>query len=513
MFEKRNLIGFLVILMLVFVGMNVISATCDNITATDSLEVATDEIVESETDTTNLEITENENEIKTIEENEVEIRAPESEPVIKKDESASVKSASKTFETIQKKVDSAKKGDTIKLSGTYYGTGKAITINKTLTIDGGSKKTVLNAKDISRIFIIKPKVTVTLKNLKLINGFADKGKGGAILTAGTLKINNCAFLANSADYYGGDITILKGKCYIFNSIFRNGHSNKYDYLFDGYYRAGTGSIHNNGYLSLYKCDFRNYANLLNIGNHKFKINSCKFHSIRERTIAAYKSGSITNSKFINCENALSIENTAIKNSKFLNCYNSVINGKNCKIIKTTFKNCSAGNGWEYDFSMITLDGNNVIKQCNFIKCECPIYLSSGKTTKIINPTFKQIYSAAICSDEKNVKITLTKNKKTKTYKSPVALYGDKLSTKEYISIAKKTVKRSSQKLEIELNPGYSDKEVTLKVFTGKHSKSMKVKTEKYGIAKFKLSKFSKGTHKIKVYCKNYKTLTTKIKIR
>ena len=497
MFEKRNLIGFLVIFMLVFLSMNVISATCDNITATDSLEVATDEIVESETDTDNLKITENENEIKTIEENEVEIRAPESEPVIKKDESASVKSASKTFETIQKKVDSAKKGDTIKLSGTYYGTGKAITINKTLTIDGGSKKTVLNAKDISRIFIIKPKVTVTLKNLKLVNGYADGGDGGAILTEGTLKINNCVFRQNSADRSAGDISIVKGKCYIYNSIFRNGFSNSETYEFSGYFRPGVGSIYNCGYLSLYKCDFRNYNNLLNMGQHTFKITSCKFHSIDDGVLRNFKSGSIINSKFINCRR-------------------EVIHGENCKIIGTTFINCSK-------YTPIVLEGNNLIKQCSFIRCSNTlIHLVSSyekdATNKIINPIFKQNknFKARIStwgSWNAKTKIIITKNKKTKTYISPVALYGDELSTKEYISIAKKTVKRSSQKLEIQLNPGYAGKKVTLKVFTGKHSKSIKSKTNGYGIAKFKLSKFSKGSHKIKVYYKNYKTLTTKIKIR
>ena len=491
MFEKRNLIGFLVILMLVFLSMNVISATCDNITATDSLEASTDEIVESETDTANLEITENENEIKTIEENEVEIQAPESEPVIKKDESASVKSASKTFETIQKKVDSAKNGDTIKLSGTYYGTGKAIEINKTLTIDGGSKKTVLNAKDISRIFIIKPKVTVTLKNLKLVNGYADGGDGGAILTAGTLKINNCVFRQNSADKNGGDISIVKGKCYIYNSIFRNGFSNSVTYEFSGYFRPGVGSIYNCGYLSLYKCDFRNYNNLLDMGQHTFKITSCKFHSIDDGVLMNFKSGSIINSKFINCRR-------------------EVIHGENCKIIGTTFINSQ--------YTPIVLEGNNLIKQCSFIRCSYTlIHLSSYEkdaTTKIINPIFKQNKNfKERISSSWNAKIIITKNKKTKTYKSPVALYGDKLSTNEYISIAKKTVKRSSQKLEIQLNPGYAGKKVTLKVFTGKHSKSIKSKTNGYGIAKFKLSKFSKDSHKIKVYCKNYKTLTTKIKIR
>ena len=33
-----------------------------------------------------------------------------------------------------------------------------------------------------------------------------------------------------------------------------------------------------------------------------------------------------------------------------------------------------------------------------------------------------------------------------------------------------------------------------------------------GMAEFSLSKFSKGKHKIKLYSKNYKTTTSKIKI-
>ena len=58
-----------------------------------------------------------------------------------------------SFSDIRTAVRNSNSGDTIKLSGTYYSDGNSITINKKVTIDGGSK-TVLDAKHLFNIFYI-----------------------------------------------------------------------------------------------------------------------------------------------------------------------------------------------------------------------------------------------------------------------------------------------------------------------------------------------------------------------
>ena len=143
----------------------------------------------------------------------------------------------KSFNSIQSLVDSAESGDIILLNGTYAGSGKAININKTLTIDGQGE-TTLDAKELSGIFIINAN-DIILKNLKFSNASDSagiiKGKnnlitnctftnnqaydGGAIY--GNCTVTDSRFIDNSAENLGGAIY---GKCTITNCTFTNNHA-------------------------------------------------------------------------------------------------------------------------------------------------------------------------------------------------------------------------------------------------------------------------------------------------
>ena len=78
-------------------------------------------------------------------------------------------------------------------------------IQHNITIDGNGH--TINANNLGRIFFILDKGELTLKNLKLINGYANDGPGGAILNYhGKLTITDCTFDNNHAVHQGGAIS-------------------------------------------------------------------------------------------------------------------------------------------------------------------------------------------------------------------------------------------------------------------------------------------------------------------
>ena len=89
-----------------------------------------------------------------------------------------------------------------------------ITINKDITIDG--KGHTIDAKNLGRIFSIGEGFTVTLTNVTLINGKADKG--GAIYNDGSLTLSDVKLSDNAADSYGGAV-FNNGHLVVGNSVF------------------------------------------------------------------------------------------------------------------------------------------------------------------------------------------------------------------------------------------------------------------------------------------------------
>ena len=89
-----------------------------------------------------------------------------------------------------------------------------VVINKDIVIDG--KGHTIDARDLGRIFAIGDGFTVTLTNVTLINGKADKG--GAIYNDGSLTLSDVKLSDNAADSYGGAV-FNNGHLVVGNSVF------------------------------------------------------------------------------------------------------------------------------------------------------------------------------------------------------------------------------------------------------------------------------------------------------
>ncbi len=111
------------------------------------------------------------------------------------------------FKDIQRVVDSASAGDTIRLSGTFTAQSSADVINvtKKLTITSDSTAT-LNGRNICKIFNIKTKATgTTLSNLVFNNGYSANDGGAVGVYAKTVTISNCVFNNNHAELSSGAV--------------------------------------------------------------------------------------------------------------------------------------------------------------------------------------------------------------------------------------------------------------------------------------------------------------------
>jgi hypothetical protein len=102
-----------------------------------------------------------------------------------------------SFEDIQNAVDNASDGATIKLEGTFKSNKKPITVEKSITIDGG-KKTVLDADGLSGFFYFKGENNkVVLKGLTFINlPLNEIGIENYEFSSGSYAIENCIFKNN-----------------------------------------------------------------------------------------------------------------------------------------------------------------------------------------------------------------------------------------------------------------------------------------------------------------------------
>ena len=150
-----------------------------------------------------------------------------------------------TFTELKSLIDSANSGDTIDLSGYYYGSGSSISIDKTITLRGNGE-TVLDAKGLSSILSVSAN-NVRIENIKFVNGQNSGNWGGAIHWEGDsgVLINstfvnnvaswgagifwwaqdgymaNCTFENNTAERYGGALYVNGEKLRMLNSLFKN----------------------------------------------------------------------------------------------------------------------------------------------------------------------------------------------------------------------------------------------------------------------------------------------------
>jgi parallel beta helix pectate lyase-like protein len=99
------------------------------------------------------------------------------------------------------------------------------------TIDGGGLVTV-SGDGTMAVFAVHPAVTLTLANLSVINGTADRGAG--VFNEGRLRVQNCIFANNNAGTVGGAIfndgTVTVSKSTFSDNVAMGG---------GGIYNAGT----------------------------------------------------------------------------------------------------------------------------------------------------------------------------------------------------------------------------------------------------------------------------------
>ena len=178
-------------------------------------------------DDSQIELTATEDNLKSIDENQV---------IGVGDNGSSV--------ALQEKIDSAQENSTIVLPNNYSYekdfSVNGVLINKSLTIDGNGF--TINANGAGRIFNITGSA-VTLQNIKFINGWV-KGSGAAVYCEGAdLTIINCTFIDNYAygnNSMGGAVYFIGDKLTVDNSKFHNNTADE-----DGgavYFKANEGTI-------------------------------------------------------------------------------------------------------------------------------------------------------------------------------------------------------------------------------------------------------------------------------
>lgn len=120
-----------------------------------------------------------------------------------------------TFDDIQDAVDSASKGDVIKLSGTYSGS-YSISVKKSITLQGDSKRATLLMDGYFSIIQTNPNVKVTLKNII----FKNAGSFSVMANSGAT-IQNCIFENSEAGAVLCQDSEETATLIVSNSVFKN----------------------------------------------------------------------------------------------------------------------------------------------------------------------------------------------------------------------------------------------------------------------------------------------------
>ena len=216
-----------------------------------------------------------------------------------------------------------------------------ITINKDITIDG--KGHTIDAKNLGRIFSIGEGFTVTLTNVTLINGKADKG--GAIYNDGSLTLSDVKLSDNAADSYGGAV-FNNGELVVSDSVFDSNNvlnrgSASVDYGGAAIYNWYDGTLTVSG--SNFTNNIKNYKNgdnlvgaITTIGNatvigSNFVNNSGRWGGAISATGAELRKNSST----------LTVSNTIFKDNSALYAGAVYIWGSNYNIADCVFDNNTA----------------------------------------------------------------------------------------------------------------------------------------------------------------------------
>lgn len=321
------------------------------------------------------------------------------------------------FSDIQKIVDKAKSGDTIKLTGSFKSEGKQITINKKLTITS-TDKTILDGNGKSRIF----KINSNAKGIKINNiifkGAYSKNNGGAIyLNASNAIITKCSF-NNCIAHSGGAISTSTAdhitNLAIKDSKFYSNHgvSAGGAILYAGKNLEITSSSFDSNYIQLasdgwgggaLQIGLENQDNNCKITNCLFKNNYVSYNSESKghAGVACLRRG--VTFKYCNFTNNMACsygvlgfhDGGSVINCKFYNNYAMESGGalgfdtsnQKINIVNSDFENNTAKNG-----GAIYLNSKGHIENCRFINniaTHCGGAIYSNSKISIITSNFTQ----------------------------------------------------------------------------------------------------------------------------
>ena len=472
-------------------------------------------------------------------------------------------------EDIQAEIDSANEGDTIVLNGTFE-LSDAVKINKTINIighgDGATVKYPTAFISKPGFFVIdKTASNVVLSNIKFVSGDTS-GNGGAILWQGSdglisdcsfdncnakggvggaifleannCNVTNCKFNKNEAGEEGGAIMLNGNNCLIDNCTFNEnraselggaisitGKGNKIirsnftgNYIKDStdVILAGGGAIFSSSQgLTIDKCIFNDNNALQSVGgaiilgeynrvqNSSFKGN---FANLGRDIYSDYVSYLFSN-YFL-------IEEGETKEDAIYG--NDLVDASNIfDIIKVDSKvTFSAGMIFNYGATesiYVRVDGGVIdtskIQVLNHP--EAKITFKNNLLTVSNLAVGNYVLRVTTIPDEYHNSVyrdlTVTVNKATAVIKSSMVTVAYKKSGSWTLTL-----------VDSRSNKPISNILLTLKVYTGKKYKTVRVKTNSKGVASYQTKKLSMGTHKVKVSAQdsryNFNTLSSSIKV-
>ena len=382
--------------------------------------------------------------------------------------------------------------------------------------------------------------------------------GGAVLCSGdNCSIINCDFKDNKAigdDSKGGALTIYANNCTVENCNFTNNYCVDYggaicviDYtnkivgcVFTGNYLTGTNSTG----------DYYRGGGAINSICIDLIIDSCKFIS---NNAGNYYGGAL------NLANNNTVKNSYFKGNSAKNkegAGNDILVFENSTIISNFIQLPYNSNNMDYNkfiayYSVYGIDPSVLDANNNFnrTKINSVVKFSAGMVFEYTRSGTIQVSVEGGRIDESNIKVL--KNSKAKiSFKNNVITVSG-LAVGKYtlrvttipdenhnsvngdltITVKKATATIKASKITVALKKGtlwtiklvdaktgkaISKMKLTLKVYTGKKYKTVTVTTNSNGVASYKTSSLSKGTHKIVVSGSNagytFNTLTSSINV-
>ncbi len=359
----------------------------------------------------------------------------------------------------------------------------------------------------------------SITNCKFENNYVTdltSASGGAIFSdCANLKIEYCNFTGNHAASAGGALFIKNNHNRILQCIFKNNYV-------DGLNSTGGGAVFSSGEsLLINYCNFtKNRASNSNGGAVILGKSNIVMYSLFADNSANLGKDIYTNTTSYVISNNFQIKYNETKYDAVYGISQSELdnNGNNFTIFKEDSSiSFSAGIIFEYgatsDPILVTVEGGKIEKKNIKVLNHPEAKINFEKNTLTVSNlnVGKYVLRVTTTPDENHYSterdINITVNRATAVISAS--------STTTTVQLKKGTI-WSIKVINSKTHKPIADMVITLKVFTGKKAKEIKVKTNSKGVASFKTSSLAKGRHKIIVSGNhpgyNFNTITSYIKV-